>query len=382
MASLDLKAPYIVSVDDHVIEPPSVWESRLPTKLRSRGPRALDGSDGVYWEFNGDRVESALPTACVGIPLDKRAGFFHWEDIRRGCYDPVERVKDMDIDGILASLCFPSFPGFGGTKFNCLDDRELGFACIQAYNDFQTDEWAGSAAGRLFAMVLLPYWDPKLAVKELQRAKGNGAVAVAFSENPYRQGFPSIHDADRYWDPVFAAAQEAEMPLCMHFGSSSWVIDTTSPDAPGLVHYVSTPLNSMSAFIDWIISGVFERFPRLQVVFSESYVGWIPFILEHADLGWSRHFAWTYERDRLPRPPSEYFHQNVSVCLVYEGKGAQRIEDVGVDRVLAESDYPHSDSQWPNTRAVLEEHLSHLSSEDRMKVLRNNAEELFHLGLA
>jgi predicted TIM-barrel fold metal-dependent hydrolase len=287
----------------------------------------------------------------------------------------------MDEDGVIASLCFPSLAGFGGTRFNCIDDRELGLACIEAYNDFQTDEWAGSARGRLFAMVLLPYWDTELAVRELQRAKSKGAVAVAFSENPYRQGFPSIHDKDRYWDPVFAAAQEAEMPLCMHFGSSSWVIDTTSPDAPRLVHYVSTPMNSMSAFIDWLISGVFERFPGLQVVFSESYIGWIPFILEHADTGWSRHYAWTYERSHLPRAPSEYFHQNVSVCLVYEANGARKIEEIGPDRVLAEADYPHSDSLWPNTRKVLEEHLSHLSAEDRMKVLRTNADKLFHLNL-
>src|SRR4029077_5225460 len=113
------------------------------------------------------------------------------------------------------------------------------------------DEWAGSAPGRLFAMVLLPYWDPQLAVQELQRTAAKGAVAVAFTENPHRQGFPSLHDPDRYWDPVFAAAQEAELPLCLHFGSSSWMI-TSSPDAPLIVQSVSGPLNSQLAFIDWI----------------------------------------------------------------------------------------------------------------------------------
>jgi predicted TIM-barrel fold metal-dependent hydrolase len=374
--------PYIVSVDDHVIEPLDTWKSRLPARLRDRGPRGYDGPEGVYWEFDGEVIESGVTGACVGIPLEKRSGRYHLEDIRPGCYDPIERVNDLDEDGVIASLCFPSLPGFGGTKFNCLRDRELGFACIQAYNDFQIDEWAGAAPGRLFAMILLPYWDTRLAVGELQRCKAKGAVAVAFSENPYRQGFPSIHNQDRYWDPVFAAAAEAEMPLCMHFGSSSWVIDTTSPDAPYLVHYVSTPLNSMSAMIDWLASGVFERYPRLQAVFSESYIGWIPFILEHADTAWLRHFAWTHDRANLPRKPSEYFQENVSVCLVYEGNGAQRITEIGADRVLAEADYPHADSQWPNTRKVLEDYLSHLSSEDRMKVLRNNANELFHLGLA
>jgi predicted TIM-barrel fold metal-dependent hydrolase len=381
MTSISTDAAYIVSVDDHVIEPPHTWESRLPAKLRDRGPRAFDSPEGVHWEFDGERTDTGIAAACVGVPLERRGDPFHWESIRPGCYDPVERVKDMDEDGVIASLCFPSFPGFGGTKFNCLGDRELGFACIQAYNDFQTDEWAGSAPGRLFGMVLLPYWDPQLAVAELQRTAGKGARAVAFSENPYRQGFPSIHDKDHYWDPVFAAAQEAEMPLCMHFGSSSFIIETTSPDAPRLVHTVSSPMNSMSAFIDWILSGIFERFPSLQAVFAESYLGWIPFVLEHCDTHWSRHFAWTHDRSVLPRLPSEYFHRNISVCLVYDVSGARQIDEIGADRVLAEADYPHSDSLWPNTRKVLEEYLGHLSEDDRMKVLRTNAEQLFHLDL-
>jgi predicted TIM-barrel fold metal-dependent hydrolase len=374
--------PYIVSVDDHLIEPASLWESRLPAKLRSRGPRATDTSEGVIWEFEGQRFPMAGLGASAGRPLEQRTkGLLHWDEIRPGCYDPVERVKDMDVDGIIASLCFPSVPGIGGTKFSAVQDRELGFACIQAYNDFQIDEWAGSAPGRLFAMVLLPYWDPRLAVKELQRTAARGAVAVAFTENPSRLGFPSIHDVDRYWDPVFAAAQEAGLPLCLHFGSSSSMI-TSAPDAPLIIQSVCGPLNTQLAFTDWIFSGVLERFPSLQLVFSESYLGWLPFLLEHCDRHWTNHFGWATQRSVVPRPPSEYFRSNVSVCLVYESFGARHIEDIGVERVLAEADYPHPDSLWPNTRKVLEEYLQHLAPEDRMKVLRTNAEKLFRLDLA
>jgi predicted TIM-barrel fold metal-dependent hydrolase len=376
-----LLEPYIVSVDDHVVEPASVWESRLPAELRQRGPRAVDTPQGVIWELDGQRFPFSGSSATAGIPYESRTRVFHWDTIRPGCYDPVERVKDMDTDGVLASLCFPSFPGFGGTKFNALEDRELAFACIRAYNDFQLEEWAASAPGRLFAMVLLPYWDTALAVQELQRCADRGAVAVTFSENPNRQGFPSLHDRDRYWDPVFAAAQEARLPFCLHFGSSSWVF-SPSADAPHIVEMVASPLNSAFYFIDWIFSGVFERFPDFQVVFSESYLGWIPFVLEHADQDWSNHFAFGFDRSALPRPPSEYFRRNISVCLVYDQFGAEQIERIGVDRVLAESDYPHSDSQWPNTRKVLEESLSHLTADDRMKVLRTNAERLFRLELA
>jgi predicted TIM-barrel fold metal-dependent hydrolase len=374
--------PKIVSVDDHLIEPPTLWESRLPSNLRDLGPRATDTADGVVWELAGERFPTSIISAAAGLPKEERTfRGMHWDDIRPGCYDPAERVKDMDLDGVAASLCFPTFPGFGGTRFQILNDRELGFACIQAYNDFQTDEWAASAPGRLFPMVLLPYWDPAKAAEEIQRTAAKGAVAITFSENPSRQGFPSIHDRDGYWDPVWAAAQEAEMPLCIHFGSSSWVI-TTSEDSPLIVGSVAAPLNSQLAFTDWLLSGLFERFPKLQVVFSESYLGWVPFMLEHADRHWSNHFAWAFDRASLPRKPSEYFQTNVSVCLVYDPFGASQIERIGVERVLAEADYPHPDSEWPNTRKVLAACLAHLSVADQTKVLRTNAERLFRLKLA
>ena len=301
--------PWLVSVDDHLIEPASLWESRLPNKLRARGPCATDSSEGVVWEFDGERIPTSIISAAAGVPLEERTfRAMHWDEIRPGCYDPTERVKDMDLDGVAASLCFPTFPGFGGTRFQMLGDRELGSACIRAYNDFQIEESAGSAPGRLFPMVLLPFWDPSLAVEEIERTAAKGAVAITFTENPSRLGFPSIHDSGRYWDPVWAAAQDAELPICIHFGSSSFVL-TTSEDSPLIVGSVAAPLNSQLAFTDWLLSGIFERFPRLPVVLSESYLGWVPFMLEHADRHWANHFAWAMDRKTLPRKPSEVFRR-------------------------------------------------------------------------
>src|SRR5947209_6241425 len=112
--------PYIVSVDDHLIEPASLWESRLPARLRDRGPRAIDTADGVVWWLDGQQVPFSWSVASAGIPLEERRRMQHWDDIRPGCYDPLERVKDMDVDGIVGSLCFPSLPGFGGTRLNVL----------------------------------------------------------------------------------------------------------------------------------------------------------------------------------------------------------------------------------------------------------------------
>jgi predicted TIM-barrel fold metal-dependent hydrolase len=378
-----VQKPYIVSVDDHLFEPAHLWESRLPAKLRERGPRVLETDDGLAWQLDGELHPIYLTSATAGIPHQDRLFrvIRSFDEVRAGAHDPVERVLDMDVDGILGSLCFPTYPGFSGTRFQMLEDRELGWECIKAYNDYQIDEWAGSAPGRLFGMVLLPFWDVSLATREIERTAAKGAKAISFSENPSRQGYPSLHDKDHYWDPVFAAAQAAELPICVHFGSSSFV-QQTSPDAPMIVSSATAPVNSMLALVDWLFSGALDRFPQLQLVFSESYLGWIPFIMEHADRNWSNHFAWAIDPRTVARKPSEYFAEQVSVCLVYDPEGARRIGDIGVDRVLAEADYPHPDSQWPNTPKILEELLVDLTPEDRYKVLRGNAEKLFQLELA
>jgi predicted TIM-barrel fold metal-dependent hydrolase len=183
----------IVSVDDHMVEPANLWESRLPTHLKHRGPRAVEAEDGVYWELEGTRTPFYGFNATVGWDsLSEVPKVLRWDQMRPGCFNPVERVKDMDTDGILASLCFPSsVPGFGGTVFNKLPDRELALACIRAYNDFQTDEWAAAAPDRLYAMILVPYWDPRLAAAEAERCAATGARAIACWENPPSPGFAS-----------------------------------------------------------------------------------------------------------------------------------------------------------------------------------------------
>src|SRR5262245_7840756 len=133
----------IVSVDDHMLEPPELWESRLPAKLRARGPRAVEEPKlGQVWYLDGERIELNSMMGAAGVELDSWAlSGLHWDEIRPGCYDPVERVKDMDVDGVLASLCFPNLCGFGATKFNVLEDKELALACIKAYNDYLFEEW-------------------------------------------------------------------------------------------------------------------------------------------------------------------------------------------------------------------------------------------------
>ena len=278
----------------------------------------------------------------------------------------------MDIDGCVASMGFPSFPRFCGQIFKEAKDKDLALLCVQAYNDFMIDEWCAAAPGRLVPLGIMPLWDVDLAVAEMDRTIAKGMRGFTFSEVPARLGLPSIHDASRHWDPMLAAAADAGTPLCLHIGSSSQVI-VTSSDAPDSVMVALFPLNAMIGVTDWIFSGVFDRHPKLQIALSEGGIGWIPFMLERADYTW-HHQRW----DRsIPRPPSTYFHDHIYGCFIDDAHGAKNIDDIGVDNCMMEVDYPHSDSTWPNTIEIASKHLSTLTPEQKLKVSRTNAEHLF-----
>ena len=213
---------WIVSVDDHVIEPPNVWIDRLPSKYHDRAPSMASGDRGAVWRYE-DRI---IPTSGLSVAAGKEKKEFSpdpvsFDQMRPGAYDAQARLADMDEAGILASLSFPSFPRFCGQLFWEAQDKELALLRVKAYNDWMIDEWCGAAPGRYIPLVLIPLWDPPAAVTELERCADKGAHAFAFSENPEPLGLPTIHDPGGYWDPVMRAANDLEMVVCMHVGSSS-----------------------------------------------------------------------------------------------------------------------------------------------------------------
>jgi predicted TIM-barrel fold metal-dependent hydrolase len=186
-----------------------------------------------YWVYEDKRMPTSGLSAVVGKAKEEFSPEpLNYDEMRPGCYDPVARLDDMDRSGILASLCFPTLPRFCGQLFYEAKDREFGFTCLQAYNDWHLEDWCGAAPGRYIPLMLIPIWDPALAAKELERVAAKGATAFCFSENPEPLGLPTIHDPDRYWDPVLAAANDLQMVACMHVGSSS-TMPVISTDAPG-----------------------------------------------------------------------------------------------------------------------------------------------------
>jgi predicted TIM-barrel fold metal-dependent hydrolase len=387
---------WLISVDDHVIEPPHVWQDRVPARMREAAPRIVRDEQGEAWVYEGKRFATIGLSAAAGRKKEEFSPVpVTYEDMRPGCYDPNARLGDMDRDGVLASLCFPSFPRFCGQTFYEASDRTLALLCVRAYNDWMIDEWSGSAPGRFIPGIILPLWDPAEGAREIERCAAKGAKAVIFSENPSMLGLPSIHDRGRYWDPVFAAAAEARLPICIHIGSSSKV-PTTSPDNPLVVTLALTPMNAMVTCVDWLFSGNLERHPNLRLCLSEGGIGWIPYVLERCDYTLDRQGYWASKGDfsldlssgsvesrggaaaaGAAMIPSELFKERIFGCFIDDIHGLDCLDLIGVDNVMIETDYPHTDSTWPNSIANAHKRLAGRSDEDKYKILQGNAVRVF-----
>jgi predicted TIM-barrel fold metal-dependent hydrolase len=304
----------------------------------------------------------------------------------------------MDRAGILASLCFPSFPRFCGQIFWEAQDKDLALLCVKAYNDWMIDEWCGSAPGRYIPCNIIPLWDPKLAAAEIERCAAKGSHAITFSENPTHLGLPSLFDVNRYWDPVWTAAQDTGTVICTHVGSSSLVPEIT-PDTPMAVNMAwMIGVRSSGNLLMWLFSGTFERFPGLKLALSEGGIGWIPWFVQRSQQIADKQYAWGSENkvklghgdrhEEVEVAPFELKLQGVDFkqvlrdhvygCFIDDEVGAHvGIDYLGVDNVMAETDYPHSDSSWPDSIALMRNQLQHLDPADQVKILRKNAERVF-----
>ncbi len=388
--------PKIISVDDHITEPATVWSDRLPSKYADVGPRvhrlpvkqmtfvggtftAIPGEKGdegplADWWFYEDlrRPLTRLDTA-VGFSRDEviLAGITY-DEMRQGSYKLKERLEDMDTAGIEASLCFPTFPRFCGQTFYEAKDKELAMLCVRAYNDWMVEEWCGESGGRMLPLCIVPLWDPVAAAAEVRRNAARGVHAVCFSEIPTNLGLPSIHDKDGYWKPFFAACNETATTINMHIGSGS-KMPSTSPDAPAAVGSTLTFANCCFSMVDWLMSGVFTEFPDLKIAYSEGQIGWIPYILERANNVWEENRGWGGIADKVLVPPSELFKKHIYGCYFDDPHGLRSLEEIGVDNVTFECDYPHSDSTWPHTAKIAAEQTHDLSDEVVYKLMRGNA---------
>lgn len=363
----------LISVDDHIIEPPGVWTDRLPTKWQNDCPQVLTKDDGTeVWQYEGDQIATMGLNAVAGKPnKDFAMDPVRYDGMIEGCYNPVVRARDLLRNGIRGSLCFPTFPRFAGQRFLTAKDKTLADLCVRAYNDWMVEEWCAAVPGLYIPMMIGQLWDPDLMAAEIHRCAGMGVRAVSFPESTAPFDQPSFHTT--HWDPVWQAAVETDMAVCIHIGTSGRTF-LPSDDATFSVAVALGPVNAQVTFMDLLLCGILQRFPDLKVALSEGGIGWVPFALERVDRTWERHRYWAGLDDT---PPSEIFRRNIWVCFIDEAAGIEMRDHIGVDRIMWECDYPHADTPWPNSQDEVRKSLTGVPAEDIAAMTHGNAEKLF-----
>jgi predicted TIM-barrel fold metal-dependent hydrolase len=366
----------MISVDDHVLEPRTLFENRIPKALADSAPRCVDDADGApHWDFEDQHLGILFGNGRSGRPYrDTTLAPQFYEDFRRGVWDIDSRVKDMDVNGIYASLCFPSIVfGFAGTRFNKMHDQKLGLACLRAYNDWMLEEWCGAYPERFIPCQIPWMADPLIGADEVLKNAARGFKSVSFSENPEMLGFTHLYGD--HWDPFFKACEDTETVVNLHVGSSGTMCRPSS-HSPIDVGFSLFPINGLEAIVDWIFAKIPIKFPRIKIVLSEAGVSWVPMIIERLKRAYrfrEGSSAW----DGVDIEPVELLHRNFWFTSIEDTSAFTQLDIIGENKVMVESDYPHSDSSWPETQSLFRRDMGHLNTGTIKKICYENASALY-----
>ena len=367
----------LVSVDDHVVEPPDLFDNHLTPEWKARAPRLVRKGDGTdVWVFEGQQLMNIGLNAVAGRPPDEYGVEpTSFDQLRPGCYDVDERIRDMNANGVLASMCFPSFPSFCGALWARTEDKALALTMLRAYNDWHIDEWCGAYPGRFIPLALPVMWDAELTAEEVRRVAKKGCHALSFTENPEKVGFPSLHSD--HWEPVWQACVDEGTVVCIHIGSAAGMSFTTM-DSPVDVMITTSPMSIASCAADLVWSQMLRRYPTLKFALSEGGIGWIPYFLDRIDYVFNHHHQWT-NQDFGGKLPSDVFREHIITCFIDDPVGVKLREQVGIDTITWECDYPHSDTTWPQAPEILARSLDGVSDEDINKITHENAMREFRV---
>src|SRR5437773_719240 len=374
----------IIDVDTHVTETPDLWTSRAPARLRDRVPRVETADDGrLSWVVGGGGSLIASPglTATAGVG-NMRSPPKSFEEMHPGAYDAQERLKYMDKMGIWAMVMYPNVGGFGAQQFLKLGDPELMLACVQMYNDWQT-EWASADARRLRPSTSTPFWDVNAAVQEVRRCAALGHKGILFTGEPQSFGQPLL--GDPHWNPLWEVAVELDLPISFHIGSGNMEMGLLQTKIAAYGKMAAFTELSVDIFLrngiqlsDLLMSGVLARYPQIKFVSVESGIGWIPFVLEALDYQFRGNEV-AEEHPEFDLLPSEYFARNVYACYWFEQTAPCRLLDkVGVENIMFETDFPHPTSLYgEEVHARITGGLSDCEESVRRKILWDNAQKLY-----
>ncbi len=366
----------IFSVDDHLMEPPEAFVGRMPKKFEERAPRVIETEEGhEVWSIDGKPYFQVGFMAVAGREKeDHRVEPARFDEVRPGCYRIKDRLKDMDINGVWASVNFPSgVTGFGGTLFSELEDREFGLACTRAWNDWLFEEWHGGCPERIVPLGITYVADPELGADEIRRNAARGFTAVTLPEQPHKQGLPAVFDP--YWEPIIRACAETDTVLNLHVGSSGFA--SMPPGAP-MLELGSTLFQSMAfdSCAEWLWSAWPARYPGLKIAMSEGGIAWVAGLIDRLDniMARSGYGTGWPAKDVTP---SECLRRNFWFCMIDDPSTVVTRQTIGVENILVESDYPHGDGTWPDTQEVLAKLLRGVPDDEIRMMTHENAAKLY-----
>jgi len=362
----------VISGDSHMFEPPNLWEERIDKAFRDRAPKVIfdEEKKGLFLLIHGLAPRGISSSMGVGKKPEEYKDSFQkgLETARPGGWDPVERLKDMDIDGVYAAVLYTSH----GRWIFMVEDVAYQEACLRAFNDWLA-EFCSHNPKRLIGIGLVSLCNIENAVKELARCRKMGLKgALIWGALPL--------DSSEY-DPFWAEAEALDMPLTVHATSGTDRGAAARKQSPKIwdnaLGHISKPNQAQRTLTALIFSGVMERYPHLKFIAAEYDMGWVPYFLQHAD---ALHKRWSPMAGiKLDMLPSEYFRRQVFVTFIRDPIGLKMVSAsvMGADNAMWCDDYPHGASTWPHSRDVFAKNMGCLSEEDKWKLIRDNAANLY-----
>jgi predicted TIM-barrel fold metal-dependent hydrolase len=370
----------VISTDDHIIEPEGLFDGRLAKGFEDRTPKLVQTENEAAWHIPGTPkpiAMSGLSTAAGQKETEFSPKSKTFDAMRPGCYDPRERLKDMDIDGVDAQVTFPTLPGLAGATFIEIEDKPYAAALISAYNDWLVDEWQAADPERIIGAGILPLWDPKASAAELRRINGRGLRCISLPSHPGTLGIPAFPDPA--WEPIWDAMEETGVPAEIHIVSGKQDVSflQDSAGSPAEVFVCMAPSSNMQVVATLLFSGILRKHPKLKFISAESGIGWLPYFIERADYTHRKHQFWT--GTQIDVTPSDLFRQSIYANFISDRAGIELRNEIGVDNIMLGTDYPHTDSSWPDTQRIVKEQMGDIPDEDRAKICWKNAVRVFQL---
>lgn len=357
----------LISADSHVNPPPTMWRHYLPAAFQNRAPRVESTDDGDFEVFEGQRKPIMALNSLAGKKVEEYSlNVRRLTDTRAGGWDPAARLPDMDLDGVQAEVLYGGGP-LAST------DPELRMASYTAYNDWLAD-FCATAPERLLGVAYIPFGSVEGAVSEIKRVHRRGLKsALILAEPP----FGGWHTPE--WAPLWQTLSELGMPAAFHVGWSFPGKRQTSLDSGSyfLTHLVMSKLGMAAPIVQLIYSGVLEKYPAVKLVAVEGQLGWIPFVEEYIDHLYGKHRHWT--QIDLAEQPSFYFRRQVYATFMEDPVGIREREAIGIDNIMWSSDYPHSETTWPNSRQLVDQWSVGLTPDEARKIVRDNARALYQM---